>query len=153
MSLRKATALCVALALVCVIGVRAQLVRQQTVRDLTQLETIVRMRGDDIWLMGKGYLWDGLERLLLERLRARVRVRVLTGERDAPMFAALARAGAEVRTLPGGITQGPMLAGPVLVNRVRTGEFVVIEADANAIIRARLSEMYASSLTKPYTGR
>ena len=55
----------------------AQSVRQQVLRDLSQVERVVVSRGDDFLLMGKGYLWDGLERVLLEKLRMRVRVRVV----------------------------------------------------------------------------
>lgn len=131
----------------------AQSVRQQVLRDLSQVERVVVSRGDDFLLMGKGYLWDGLERVLLEKLKMRVRVRVLTGERDAPSFNALALAGAEVRTLPGSITQGPLLAGAVLIARRPSGEYVLIEADANAIIRARVMEVYSSTMTKAYAPR
>ena len=131
----------------------AQSVRTETYRDLTQLERTVNLRGNDFLLMGKDYLWGGLERLLLEKLRLRVKVRVLTGERDAPRFDALARAGAEVRTLPGAISQGPMLAGDLLVSRNAKGEFVAVETEYTAIVRSRTMQMFTSGMTKAYRPR
>lgn len=116
------------------------------------LETVINARANDFFLMGNGFLWNGLENLLKKKLLAKgTRVRILTGEKNAPRFAELARAGAEVRTLPGSISQGPVLAGDLLVGQKNQLEFSVVDSsEMVSIVRTRVSQMFVSNITKAY---
>jgi hypothetical protein len=129
----------------------AQSIRQATFRDLTQLEQVINLRANDFLLMGNGFLWRGLENLLRNKLARGGKVRILTGAVNAPTFVGLARAGAEVRVLPGSITQGPLLAGEMLIGQKNAYEFSVIDSvEMVGIVRARVMEMYSSGMTKLY---
>lgn len=130
----------------------AQSIRQDTYRDLTMLETIINSRANDFFLMGNGFMWNGLENLLKKKLASKgTRVRILTGQKDAVRFANLARAGAEVRMLPGSISQGPLLAGDLLVGQKNQLEFTVVDSsEMVSIVRTRVSQLFTSSMTKVY---
>jgi hypothetical protein len=113
-----------------------------------ETEAYIVAKGNEFFLIG-GYLYDGMDKMLLERLKLKKKVRLLTTKADAVRYNNLAKAGAEIRYGNGNTQLGRMLIIPNYVVMLKDGKFLFIEGyEVSAPIQQRLESVW--NIASPY---